>query len=265
MKPLIRRSASHRVTRFRATAALLGTVAVGCAPLDLGSNVAWSSDLETGNFSDWQVAPGGGAYTLGAPGAVESSTDHARSGTRSAKLTAPANGDEGGAGLWRAMPTTGEAYYSAWFFIPAKVALQSYWTIEQFRSRPAADVPVSGINVNLRPLPDGSLVVYVLQNESQYLAAPLADPTPLVPIGKWFQLEALVRFARDASGRFALWLDGRLVYDLNNRSTAGGDQLYWVACNVTRSASPAPLVIYVDDAATSLDRMTPQGVPALSE
>ena len=107
--------------------------------------------------------------------------------------------------------------------------------------------------------------MYVLQNESQYLATPLADPPPVVPVDRWFQIEVLVRFARDASGRLALWLDGRPVYDLGNRSTAGGDQLFWAVCNVTRATTPAPLSIYVDDAAMTLERMTPDGVTSVSE
>jgi hypothetical protein len=251
---------------FRAMAAC--GVALGgaaCAPLDLGTNVVWWSDAETSDFSEWQAAPGGGNYTL-TTGSIAPSSEHARSGTHSAKLTASAAGADSGAGLWRSLPTSGEAYYSAWFFIPSPVTTETYWTIEQFRSRPLDDpTPVSGINVNLRSRADGSLVVYVLQNESQYLAAPLADPPPVVPVDRWFQIEVLVRFARDASGRLALWLDGRPVYDFGNRSTAGGEQLFWAVCNVTRITSPAPLSVFVDDAAMTFERMTPAGVTSVSE
>jgi hypothetical protein len=100
-------------------------------------------------------------------------------------------------------------------------------------------------------------VLQVFSNNAGFLLEPLADPPPHVDAGRWFQLEA--RYEPQSAGRLRVWLDDALAYDLANRPGAHGAELVLGVCNVAEQTTPAPAIVYVDDAAISLSRVSATG------
>jgi hypothetical protein len=132
-------------------------------------------------------------------------------------------------------------------------------TLLRLRSRDVGGVDLfNGEELQLRSLSSGGYVLQVFSNNNGFLLEPIANPAPLVASGRWFQLEA--RYEPHGSGRLRVWLDGGLVYDLAGRPDAAGAEMVLSVCNVAQRAEPAPVVLYVDDVAASLSRVSPSGI-----
>lgn len=242
---------------------LLGIAASACAPiLDLGSNVMWATDHESGEPDGWDADGGGGLLLDSADSTVEITDARAHHGKYSLQLTDFAMSDTEGPGVYRELQAPPDAYYSAWYYLPRLYQTNSQWTIQKFRSRSDADQETisHGHDLNLRTLPGGQVVLYVFSHDPAYLQAPLADPPAFVPVETWFQIEVFYSPRMDETGRMLVWLDDRLVYDLEGRRTTGSDDVLWNPCNIGQDIQPFPPVLYLDDAAISLTRVTRNGV-----
>ena len=232
-----------------------------CNPhLNLGSSILWSARHETGDFSEWTEGGKGGAEADAPDTAIAVSTDFAHSGRYSAKLTNGAVSMYEDTHLWREDNYPAEAYYSAWFYLPRAYQTTADWSIVQFQVPTTGDSGVIGqlLDIDLRSLPDGDLILSVYDHRAAYLRSPTPDPAILVPVGQWFQIEAFYRNVNDDSGQLTVWLDGQVNYDLH-RPFGSNSTVYWTVCSKTEGLSPAVSVIYVDDAAVSLTRVTPTG------
>ena len=241
---------------------LLALAASACAPtLDVGSDVMWATDHESGQLDDWYADGGGGLLSDSAHGTAVIANGPARSGQYSLKLTDLAMSDEEGAGIYRELQAPPDAYYSVWYYLPRLYQTNSQWTIQKFRSRSDSDPEQigHGHDLNLRTLPGGQVVLYVFSHDPAYLQAPLADPPAFVPVETWFQIEVFYRPRTDETGQILVWLDDRLVYDLEDRRTAGSDDVLWTPCNIGEDIQPSPPELYLDDAGISLVRVTPSG------
>jgi len=245
------------------TGVLLAAASVGCGPtLDLGSNVMWATDHESGELDDWYADGKGGLLpTDGANSPVEIADSPAHSGRYSLKMTDLAMSDSEGPGIYRELSSPPDAYYSAWYYLPRLYQTNSQWTIQKFRSRSDSNPNVisHGHDLNLRTLPGGQVVLYVFSHDPEYLQAPLSDPPAFVPVETWFHVEVLFSPRMDETGKLMVWLDDRLVYDLSQRRTTGSDDVLWNPCNIGEDIQPAPPILYLDDAAISLVRVTRKG------
>jgi hypothetical protein len=236
-------------------------LASGCAPrIDFGSEILWSARHETGNFDEWTLASLGGPADDPPTATAAVTTEQAHTGSYAVKLTNSSTGAFDTARVWREQDFPAEAYYSAWFYLPQANQTTADWTILQFRERQPLDPSMiaQGLDIDLRSLPGGDLILSVFDHRAAYLRSPTPDVAMPVPIGRWFQIEVFFRNAADDSGRFTVWLDGQLYYDLQ-RPTKTSDLVYWSPCNITEDLVPPQSAIYVDDAAVSLVRLTPSG------
>jgi hypothetical protein len=256
------------MSRWCERAAVLVVVAVGgwgCTPqINIGTSLLWSARHETGDFTEW-TASGKGGFSADTPDtAVVISTDVAHSGTYSVKLTngAPSTyvAAYETARLWRQDDFPTEAYYSAWFYLPQAFETTADWTIMQFRAPEIADAaaPDQRLDIDLRSLPGGAMILTIYDHRAAYLRSPTADPALLVPIAQWFQIEAFYRNVGDDSGRLTVWLDGRINYDIR-RPFGLSSETYWSVCSSTQGLTPTVSDLYVDDAAISLIRIGPTG------
>ncbi len=252
--------------RSQAIYAALAALTLGCGdPLRLGDDLIWTADHETGNIEQWIRDGEGDALTPRTPGAdepssIEASTEAAHRGRYSVKLVNPTgwNQDYDGPELYHVLGKQSDAYYSAWFLLPEDYRLEPQLTLMRLRSRqPDGGDLLNGEELQLRSLSSGGYVLQVFSNHNNFLREPIADPPPLVAAKRWFQLEA--RFESRSSGRLRIWLDGALVYDLTGRPGAAGSEIVLSVCNVAQSAQPAPVVLFVDDAAVSQSRVSPSG------
>lgn len=243
---------------------LLTTVALGCGEgVFVGSDIIWSARHETGDLDEWELAAGGAGATGADEGTISVGETYARTGRFAAKLEKQVDTSSvargGGPRLTRSgLPQT--AFYSAWYLVPQPYETRSYWTIMQFDSpRLTNAVYDRGVNLQLRSLPDGGLVLQALFHNEAYLLAPLAYPPPLVPIARWFHVEAQFRAATDATGRLVVWLDGRRIYDLGGRPTIDPTTVEFMVASLLFDANPSPVELYVDDVVISRSRTTPNG------
>ena len=243
---------------------LIGSCLPACSDSAyVGSDVLWSAKHETADLSEWSRDGAGAAQVEEEDGSVAVSDAFAHEGRYSVKLEkvvagTPARG--AGPRLLRYANLPKHAFYSAWFLIPEAYTTGSYWTILQFDSSAAASsIEDRGINLQLRSLPDGNgLVLQVIFHLSAYLAAPLANPPPLVPIGRWFHIEAEFEAAVEATGGIVVWLDGKRIYDLRQRSTVDPATLEFLISSMLVDASPSPVELYVDDVVISRSRTGPE-------
>lgn len=230
----------------------------------VGSDIIWSARHESGDLAEWTLGAAG-APDMGADeGTVSAVQDYAHTGRFAAKLSKPVDTSSiargGGPRLVReGLPT--EAFYSAWYFVPMAYQTHSYWTIMQFDSPTTMTNVVydRGIDLQLRSLPDGTLVLQALFHAEPYLLAPLSYPIPVVPVGRWFQVEAEFRAAQNTTGKLVVWLDGRRVYDLAGRPTIDPASVRFMVSSLLFDLEPSPVDLYVDDVVISRTRTTPTG------
>jgi hypothetical protein len=250
------RDATRLLTRVASVA-----VSLGCSePLQLGNDLVWTAAHERGDLAEWTADGSGDTRLPSSDSGIEVSTEAAHRGDHAVKLINPAawNREDEGPELFHAVGALGDAYYSAWFLLPEDYRLEPQMTVMRLRSRdPSTGELFNGEELQLRSLPVGGYVLQVFSNHAGFLLEPLADPAPRIDAGRWFQLEA--RYEPQSSGRLRVWLDGALAYDLRGRPGAAGAEMVLGLCNVAETAEPAPLVLFVDDAAVSLSRVTPSG------
>jgi hypothetical protein len=227
--------------------------------INLGSDLIWEATHESGDLNEWSQGTGG-ALADTPDATVEVTTDLAHGGRYAVKLTNGAAGAYKTARLWHQDTLPRQAYYSVWYYLPRAYQTPVDWTILQFRT-PTDDPTVVSqfLDVGLRSLPGGDLILTLFDHRPQYLRSPTPDPAQPVPVGRWFQIQVFYRNVNDDSGRFTLWLDGQLNYDIQ-RPMTGSPAVYFTPCSISEDLSPAPSEIYVDDAAISYDPLTPRAV-----
>jgi hypothetical protein len=239
--------------------ALVGTLGCG-SPIDLGSDVIWSAQHESGDLEEWRSGESGGV-TGDTDGAVALSTDYPHRGRYSVKLTSASMGEDGPT-LFHEL-VADRAFYSAWYYLPEAYDTASYWTVQQFESRTSDGDGVSaGLDLRMRTLPGGEVVLYMFHHEPEYLQSPLADPPPYVPVGRWFQIESEFVARTDATGSLRVWLDGELVYAIEDRPTVKSETVHFACSSVALDFASTPVELFVDDVAISRTRVTPDGVLA---
>lgn len=219
----------------------------------LGDYLFWHANHETGDPNEWAEPGVEGSSVVNA-----SVTDErAHRGNYSLELTNA--GTESSIGVGFDFNVVREAYFSAWFYLPEAYTDIESWLLFGFASRGSgctdADELCAGVDLRLRSVPNGDLVLYVFNSEPDALQPPLSDPPYFVPIARWFHVEARYRRAVDHSGRFHVWVDGEPLFRFEGWRTAEFDNLFWSV----GSPPTEPALIYVDDAAISEIGVTPEG------
>ncbi|HYN89547.1 MAG TPA: heparin lyase I family protein [Ardenticatenaceae bacterium] len=197
----------------------------------------------------------GGEYNSGG-GATGPADSPARAGRYAAFLqTGDIGSSQQGARLFRwCEPRANDAlYYSAWYLIPTRVTVESWWAIMQWKSAGSFN-PKFALMVGNRP--DGEMYLYLGRGRDSG-GGSWSQSTSDLPVGQWFHLEAYYEKAGDGTGRVTVWQDGVELLDLAGVSTANGEDLGWSVINYGDSLDPGNLTIYTDDAAISRTRLGP--------
>lgn len=271
------------------------TFVTGCGrALGLGSDLVWSTGVETGNLSDWNTPPGiGGTFESDAGGAnpsVKPTTEQAHTGAYSVKFASVAavQGSPyapGGSCLYKDSKFPRAAYYSAWYYIPTFHETPSAWSILKFMVPKGATVEDADVgdastsatatgatalgraigagelvDLSVLSLPGQMMTLVLFDARHQYLESALPDPVPHLPIARWFQIECFYRNESGPGGELAVWLDGVPMYDV--KRPTGGDTpfIVFAVCSLANELSPQSAALYVDDVAISWTRVTPLGV-----
>jgi hypothetical protein len=268
---------------WKLLAAVLSVSIAGCnGSLALGTDIIWSTGFESGNWSDWSAAPGtGAAFDLDAGTSTSTMTvsdEQAHSGRYSLKLS-NANTSENynfpmvGAGLYRADNFPVAAFYSAWYFVEEFQPAGVIYTIFAFcdatsggdAGQPSGGVPADTVKVGLTVLPGAPATLELCQSDAEGCSA-LPNPPPQVPLNQWFQIEAFLRNAPDASAEVTVWYNGRSIYDLTGALPAVAQQsVCFSVGSLHNEFQPASSTLYIDDVAVSWTRVTPEGIVTLPE
>jgi hypothetical protein len=243
-----------------ALAGLASVLLLACSDrVELGSDLIWSADTESADLTQWATDPADAQLLPSADNSIEATSEARHSGQHALKLVNPANWDneEAGPELLHDAGPLEDAYYSAWFLLPEDYRLAAPLTLFHLRSRdPVSGDLHNGELLQVRSLASGGYVLQVFNNNAQFLLEPLPERAPRLSAGVWFQVEA--RYQRQG-GRLRVWQNGALSYDLEGRPGATGSNMVLAVCNVAGNATPAPLVVFVDDAAISATRVAPDG------
>ncbi len=223
-----------------------------------GGPVVWAADTETGDVSQWAMGQFDEAVFNTGTGSVEASTDVARSGSYSLKLSiAGASGVTQAARILRWHDTPVAGYYSVWFDFPQVYHPAEWWNVLQFKSQSATDnVPTWVLNVGNRP--DGSMYFYLWDGLTNTSYSPLHHVD--LPLNSWFQVKVFFRRATDKTGRITVWQGSDLLFDVDQVQTAIADNTHFGVGNYTDDITPSDPVIYADDAVirTVVDPMPAQ-------
>jgi hypothetical protein len=260
-----RRSSRLPVIAFAALAS-------GCGQrIDVGSDLLWTARFESGNFDEWTGVAGGGTSTSSSGDELVASSEQVYRGSFAAKMTIATSSAPVAAlsTLVREGNLPDEGYYSAWFYLPQSAAIPDapilqYWAVMRFRARTVAADPSSIrdlYDIDLRSLASGEMTLQVFDYDL-FADAAMVERDPLVPAGRWFQVEAFYRNAPDVTGQLAVWLDGRLVADIA-KATGTPGWVGWRVGNMGLDTRPQTVTVYVDDCALSRVRVGPAGLLAM--
>ena len=220
-----------------------------------GTDILWSATFEVGDLSEWMGDGHGGTYVANAAAAPIATTDTVHRGRYAGMATVTPTAMMSIDYLFRNLPSPAEAYYSAWYYVPASFTVKNWLSLMHFNGSVTGD----GNNLfalwdlNLYPRPDGSLVAHLYD----YLTfTNLEQVVPVaVPTAAWVHFEIFLRKAATATGEIAVWQDGVEILDTRNIVTATTDWVQWEAGGASDAVTPAMAVVYFDDAAISLSRL----------
>jgi Polysaccharide lyase len=221
---------------------------------DGGPGILWQATFEPGDLSEWVSDGNGGIYMDTLAGAPAVSQDAAHRGSYSGISTFAPVTVTSFSYLFREQPSPPEAFYGAWFFIPASLQVRSWLSLHHFgyhRSGAAETTPLFDFNVY--PLADGSLAAHVY-DPTAMMNLEQTNPVP-VPVAQWVHFEIFFKKAADATGRITVWQDGVQILDLQNLITAPTDQIQWDAGGGSNDIAPSPATVYFDDATISTMRV----------
>jgi hypothetical protein len=201
--------------------------------------VPWSTSFEDG-FCGYTAARG---FCYGdADDSYKFSSEHAHSGRIAAAFRVSTQGAEQSRCVREGI-LPDEAYYGAWFWVPAATVSKN-WNLMHFQG--FRNDQLQGLwDVSLGSTDDGRLYLYVFdffRMKAQKRSAPL-EVTP----GAWFHVVFFLRRAADASGEVALLQDGEEVVRLSDITTDDSTWGQWYVGNLVGSITPPDATVYVDD------------------
>jgi len=231
-----------------------GEVAAGCAPspVDLGADpdILWWTDHESGDLSDWQSR---GSTWENAGGQLALITDPVRSGRHAVRSgIAPAPTGTISAAMAAASAQPADAYYSAWFYVPAPIDSVLYWVFFKLGAAAAGD-PTTGVDLwdfDLSPTAPGELAIRMYRHDMN------SGPTAArpVPIARWFHVEAHFRASTGDDGEIQLWQDDELLFEVHGPTAPTTSAIWTIGGAAEELTSPAATVFF-DDAAVARRRL----------
>jgi hypothetical protein len=231
-------------------------VLAGCEeprpPLAPGQPVSLRDDFEETLAPFWRPGDAGsGRY---APGAVVLSDEHARSGSRSAKITVregdvAQQGDSGQPNERAELdsgkhPLVGQdVWYGFSFLIPHDFPIVDVrLVITQWKQEDLEGSPIVAQRFR-----DGRHYVTIRNMRTKGSWRRQFELPPIEP-GRWHDMVYHLRFATDSSGLVEIWMDGERVGAASGRtaSTEGAERFYH-KIGLYRDRMPEPMTIFIDN------------------
>jgi hypothetical protein len=220
-----------------------------------GGEILWQATFEPGDLSEWLGDGHGGVYMDPRATTPAVSQDEAHRGQHSGVATFAPMGLTSWSYLYREQPSPPEAFYGAWFFIPANLEVGSWLSLHHFGYHPTAGSPDTSPvwDFHVYPTAGGTLAAR-LYEAATFRNVEQVNPVP-VPVGSWVHFEIFLRKAADATGHLTVWQDGVQILDLANALTAPTEWVQWDVGGASNDITPSPASVYLDDATISLARV----------
>ena len=208
----------------------------------------WSTSFEDGFCGYFEG--NGSCYTTGSSASYKIVESPVRTGRYAAAFTVmAADGSDPGTnsrchryGDWPV-----QAYYGAWYYIPAVNTNTGLWNLFHFQgtSTPGTDLkPLWDISLTNNDSGGLRLAVFNFNGTS-----PDTSKAPAIPIGRWFHIVMYLKLASDDTGEVSVSQDGASIAsytgitDLKTPLTFGD----WYVGNLATDLSSAQETLYVDD------------------
>ena len=130
----------------------------------------------------------------------------------------------------------------------------TYWVFFSFHA--GASTPLW--DLKLSALPDDTLALQLLHHDTGDVAALRART---VPLGRWFQVQALYETTGAPTDALRIWQDGELLYDIQGPEAAPVADLGWTVGTLTDGLTPSPTSLSIDDAFIATRQIDAQSGP----
>ncbi|MEI9936200.1 MAG: heparin lyase I family protein [Pseudomonadota bacterium] len=141
-----------------------------------------------------------------------------------------------------------EAYYGAWYYIPAPATLidnSSLWNLWHFQG---GDASQKGLwDISLINGDSGALELLVYDFLTPVVRKQTAMRAIPIPIGSWFHIEFFLKRRSDATGEIRLYQDGQKIIEATDLITDDSSWGQWYVGNISKGLTPADSTLYVDD------------------
>lgn len=218
------------------------------------SALLWSATFEPGDLTEWTFDGNGGTSSQNVTAEPAATDEMAHGGRFCGKAEfSPRLGMDSLSYFFRQQPSPREAYYGAWFYLPADVSVGRWVSLVHFRGSETGDGrSLDGTwDVNVYRNLAGQVVAHVYNFETETVTEQSFPPVPF-PLGSWVHLEVLLRKATNSDGAFWVWQDGRLIVQIDGVPTVAND---WAEWDIGGGADDTAGTVYVDDATISLERV----------
>jgi len=199
----------------------------------------WSADHEIASFDEW-LGDGEGIRYEQRTGQLTLTNERAHAGSQA--FTATITTDDGE--LHQAMMGRNiqlrEGRYGAWFLLPESPRAD-YWVIMKLSNGPGTD----RFDLDIEAREGAAAHLRLFEHPNTWIT----EPASLVfPVGRWVHVEVLYRSTPNADGRLLVLQDGQQVLDSGARATASDDRVTFYCGSASRSVTPSPFRLFIDDA-----------------
>jgi Polysaccharide lyase len=231
--------------------------------------------METGDLSEWTEKVNTGAADSWAVKAVNEGISAKRG---SWVMKQSVTGYYGGSRMQRfpevdSLTQSGTTFYVSWWdYYPAKITATdpNNWWFTPFQvcsqdNCPTCQSPIWGLF--LHPTNFTFILVWS-PNDVAPAQGPHVGETgkrayyspTVVPVGQWVFFEAMVTPAADFTGALKIWMNGTVLFDMQNVKTryptvGVGGRMWFAMTGYGQATNPVPATHYVDDVTISLGRL----------
>jgi hypothetical protein len=225
--------------------------AAGAGSVDNTFTLPWSSGFENG-WCDYR--DGNGFFAESGTQNKEVVTSPVHSGTFAAAFTVDSVG-EGQMRAVRTGPMPMEAFYGAWYYVPALAKNTGLWNLIHFQGDNSENLGHLW-DISLLNNGNGDLRLEVF---SYWITdGPDQSNHPPIPIGKWFHIEMFWKRASDETGEVVVYQDGKSVFEMSNVKTdntsSTSSVVKWYVGNLATDLEPIESTVYVDDVSIKTTR-----------
>lgn len=198
----------------------------------------WRADHETASFGEW-LSDGDGIQYEQRTGELAITSEHAHSGSYAFTASITTDGSELQQAMMGRNVDLRDGRYGAWYLLP-EAPRADYWVIMKLSNGAATD----RFDIDIEARAGGEAHLRLFEHPNIWVTEPAAVS---FPIGRWVHVEVLYRSTPDSDGRLVILQDGAQVLDTGPRPTASDDHVTFYCGSASRSVTPSPFHLFIDD------------------